>query len=106
MLEVACPVRHVAFSAFRAGQLSALVWRSSGHSFSGSVLVCVFKSRFVAASFACRWAGRLGRSVFVRERGGLFGVSVPVGVVPVSRSSGWISGGLCGLLSVLSSFSV
>ena len=101
---VASPLRSVAFSAFRAGQLSGLVWRGSSRSFSGSVLVCVFPSRLVAASFACRWSARLGRSVFVRERGGFFGVSVPVASVPSSRSWGWVSGGLRGLLGVLSHF--
>ena len=102
--SVASPLRSVAFSAFRASGLSGLVWRPSTRSFSGSVLVCVFPSRVIAASFACRWASRLGRSVFVRKRGSFFGVSVPVAAVPDSRFSGWVVGGLWGLLAVLAAF--
>ena len=103
------PLRHVAFSAFRSGGLSGLVWRPSSRSFSGSVLVCVFPSHSVASLFARRWASRLDRSVFVRESSGrtgvpVFGVSVPVASVPDSRFSGWVSGGLRGLLAVLSGF--
>jgi hypothetical protein len=57
--------------------LRSLQLASSG---AQAVLVCSFASSVRAASFAKRWAGRLGQSVTLRRSGALFSVCVPVQV--------------------------
>ena len=58
--------RSLAFSAFRSGGLRQVVVRPSTHARSGWVVVCVFSSPAVAATFARRHAARLGVAVAVR----------------------------------------
>ena len=72
-------------SSFRVVAGSALgskcrAWqvRASSRARSGWVLAASFGTAAAAASFAARWAARLGLSVVVRRLGGLFVVSVPV----------------------------
>jgi len=99
-------IRHLVFSAFRAGGLRSVLLRSSSRSRSGVVLVAVFGSSHRAAAFARRWAVRLGLGVFVRRHPGGFAVSVPV-VLPSSRPPlGFgqllaVRGGVRGLVSLL-----
>ena len=92
-------VRTVAFSAFRAGSLSILQFRPSRRSFTGFVLVCFFRKRSAASTFARRWAGRLGCSVAVRGQG--FVVSIPVSYTPMSIRFIVTSSGLQGLVQSL-----
>lgn len=100
-------VRSVSFSAFRAGSLSAVLLRPSPRACSGRVLVCSFSSPQRAGAFAAQWARRLGISVRVRILGGVWSVSIPVGIassrLPVGAGRRWpVSGGLRGFLGVLS----
>lgn len=69
--------RKVALSAFRAGSLRSLLLRTSSHSYTGAVVVCVYASRARANHFAGIWARRLGVGVFVRRSGGQWSVSIP-----------------------------
>lgn len=73
--------RSLAFSAFRAGSLHSFVVRPSLNSATGIVAVCTFSCPVRAASFARRWAIRLGLPVAIRHR---VTVSIPV-VVAGSR---------------------
>ena len=87
-----------AWSAFRSGGLVAVAFRPSARSFSGWVLVAAFRPGAGAPAFARRWAGRLGVPVFVRRRGALLLVSVPV-LVPAAvaaPASFRVAGGLRG----------
>ena len=68
--------RQVAGSALGFG-CCAWRFRSSGHSFSGSVLVARFLVRSFAAAFASRWALRVGVFCVVRRVGSFWAVSVP-----------------------------
>jgi len=99
-------IRHLIFSAFRAGGLRSVLLRSSAHSHSGVVLVAVFGNRSQAAAFARRWSVRLGLSVFVRRHPGGFAVSVPVSLPSSRPPSGFgkllaVRGGVRGLVSLL-----
>lgn len=80
--------RSVAWSAFRAGGLMSVLFRSSRRSFSSLVLVCSFGSWWSAASFAALWSRRLGVPTPVCRSGGGWSVSVPVAL----RSSRYPSG--------------
>lgn len=67
--------RSLAFSAFRTGSLYGFVVRPSLNSATGIVAVCTFSCPVRAATFARRWAIRLGLPVVIRHR---VMVSVPV----------------------------
>jgi hypothetical protein len=79
--------RQVSGSALGSGCYS-WQFRASSHSFTGSVLAARFLVQSFAASFAARWASRLGIFCAVRRFGAAWVVSVPcVQSVPVPQSA-------------------
>lgn len=95
-------VSSLVWSAFRAGSLAGVQVRPSSRARSGVVLVAWFRSSSRAGAFAARWSARLGLSVAVRRRRGLWAVSVPVaGAVPFMGPSAWaVAGGVRGVAPV------
>jgi hypothetical protein len=95
---IAPSVSSVVRSAFRSGGLRSASWRSSKHSFSLAVAVCVFAAPAAAAAFARRWARRLGVAVTVRGCAVSVPVSAPLGCLPwVWSATAPRAGGVAGL---------
>ena len=107
-MSVAPSVSSIVWSAFRSGSLWGVRVRPSSRSRSGVVVVLGFSAHASAATFAARWAGRLGLSVVVRRTGGFWCVSVPVaGCVPFWGQSGWrCAGGVRRVSAVASAASL
>ena len=103
----AFPVRSLAFSGFRAGSLSSVVFRGSARSFTGFVLELRFKNYDRACGFARLWSARLGLSVRLSPHFGLWSVVVPClwassRVPRVYGRAIAVCGGVRGLVRVLS----
>ena len=77
-IELVIFMKKIAGSAVGSGCYRWFIRRST-HSFTGWVLVAVFRNAQWAKAFAERWAGKCGyRFCAIRFRDGAWSVSVPV----------------------------